>query len=102
MLNIIKMLQVYTLRRQLHRIFRQGNNKDIQEFFNEILLAAKLEFTEDNSATIACFLVENIYNSFMPVSIDKRKWIKNAMIKELEENYKRSCDSDIIVGLTKS
>ena len=49
-------------KKAIAKIIRQGYNEDTQELFNIIFEVMQEEFTEDNVATLASFMLDNIGN----------------------------------------
>jgi len=72
-----------TIRKQIQQIITQGNNKEIQNLFIDIVNACRSEFREDNESTLAAFLTENLYNAFVVKDPSIGNFIKPAMIDEL-------------------
>jgi hypothetical protein len=74
--------------KQLKKIIVQGNDKEIQKLFKQLVKATREEFTEDNEPTLAAFLVAKLYKGFMstlPPSSTTQQVIHNAMVQQLDD-----------------
>lgn len=74
--------------KQLRKIIVQGNDKEIQKLFRQLVKATREEFTEDNEPTLAAFLVAKLYKGFvttLPPSSTTRQAIRDAMVQQLDD-----------------
>lgn len=78
------MMKASKISKQLRQIIKQGNNKEIQNLFIDIVRAHREEFTEDNIPTIATFLFEYIYDAILSEHPDSKESLKTVLINELE------------------
>lgn len=77
------MMKANKISKQLRQIIKQGNNKEIQQLFIDIVRAHREVFTEDNIPTLAGFLTENLYNAIISEYPDTKSYIGPVMISAL-------------------
>ena len=61
----MSMRKAETIRKELREIIAQGNEKEIEKLFDEILQISKEEFREDNYYTLSSYLVEKMVDSII-------------------------------------
>ena len=76
-----------SLKRSLRKVIVQGYNENIQALFDEIVEASFEEFYEDNFPTLAHFLTERLYTSFL-------RYTQRMVDKDVIKN-KKVIDTDV-------